>query len=215
MPLRALREHTLRVGADHTHTVGPSRPEQLPLRCNTESFGAGEARRHDDRCTDTRCGGVGHHGENLVGGYHDHHEVDLVSDRVQAAVSRQTCYGFSLRVDCVQPSGEATRADGIEDAVAQADSRAAYADHGHAVGIQQRAQRTGLGTPLAAVRGVHGGGRRLGAQLDRHLATIGTADHGEAGRSEHAEHPVVVREHLGLESGDAVISAQGRQVLQK
>ena len=124
-------------------------------------------------------------------------------------------HGVGLRVHDVQPAGEAARADRLEHGRAQPAGRAAYADHGDALGVQQRAQRARLGAPLAAIRGVEGGGGHLGAQLDRHLAVLAAARHREARSPEDAQHPVVVREHLGLESGDPVLAAQRREVLEQ
>ena len=89
------------------------------------------------------------------------------------------------------------------------------AHHGDALRVQKRAQRARLGAPLAAVRGVQGGGGHLGAQLDRHLSVLASARHSEARSLEDAQHPVVVREHLGLESGDPVLAAQCREVFQE
>ena len=152
---------------------------------------------------------------DLTGGHHDHDEVDRFLDRDQAAVGRHAGHGVGLRVDRIQPPGEASGADRLEDVVAQPRLGAADADHGDALRVQQRAQGPCLGKPLAAVRGVDGGRRDLGPKLDRHLAVLGSAGGREARRPEHAQHAVVVRKDLCLEARDTVFAAQCREVLQE
>ena len=91
----------------------------------------------------------------------------------------------------------------------------AYADHGDAGGRQQRPQRAGLRAPLAPVGCVQRRGRHVGAQLHGDLAVRRAPRDREAGPAEHAEHAVVVAQHLGFEPRQAVRATEGGEVLEQ
>ena len=165
------------------------------------------------------CAGVRHHVHHLVG-RHDHDDqVDGVRHRGDRRVRRHTghlvAFGVRLRVHDAEPAVVPARPDRVEDRAAQTAAVTAYADHGDAGGRQQRPQRAGLRAPLAPVGGVQRRGRHVGAQLDGDLAVRRAPRDREAGPAEHAEHAVVVAQHLGLEPGQAVRATQGGEVLEQ
>ena len=211
----SVAQDALRVRPDQTHAVGACQLQQVA------AYGAGLAARagnpggDHDGGADARRGRVGHHLHDLVARHHDHHQVDRLADRGEAPVCGQVSDRVGLRVDEVEAAGEPARANRLEDTETEASPIASYADNGDALGIEQRAQRTCLGTPLASVRGVDRGSGGIGAQLDQDLAVLGTSRLGEARTPEHAQHPVVVGEHLGLEAAQAVRAPEGRKVLEQ
>ena len=206
-------DDALRVRPDQPHAVRAT--ERQEVAAGGRLAASGQPRRHHHGRAHARGAGVGHHVRHLVG-RHDHDdEVDGVRHRGDRGVRRHAVHRVGLGVHDAEPAGVPARPDRVEDGPAQPAAVTTYADHGDARGRQQRPQRAGLRAPLAPVGGVERRGRHVGAQLDGDLAVGGPPRDREPGPAEHAQHAVVVTQHLGLEAGQPVRATQGGEVLEQ
>ncbi len=208
-------DQTERGRSDDAHAAVAGQPQQATFEFLAVLAGLGETSRDDHQPMDIRARAVFDDRYRLIGGHGDHGHVDVRRDRADGGVGRDPEDLVGAGIDGIQLAGEPAVAQVPQHFVADRPLGAAGPDDGDHLGRQQRrdADRLGAVLPRQAHRLRLLG--RLDVEVDLHDAVLDAAGDDIAGVGEHREHLVVLRQDLGLETGQPVVTPDVGEVLQQ
>ena len=152
---------------------------------------------------------------DLIAGYGDDGQVDLVGDVDDGGVGLDAGDGRGGGVDRVEGSAEVAVDQVGEDLVADGAWFLAGADDGDAARLEEPFDRMdgSQAVPFFDGGGEGFGWREVHVNVDHALVVVGVVF--EAGPPEHVEHGGVVRQCLGSEHSDATGACVGGELLEK
>ncbi len=185
----------------------------LPLRAFAARFR--EARRNDDERADPGPERFFSRVEHQLPRQADDREVHRLSDLPHRAVTVDAGDGVSVPVHRVDGAGEVADEDVAEELAADRAAALRRTDHGDGARPEERLERGAHRDVVAfgdvlAIR-VRGRDR----EADFELAAFAGAGYREAGVAEHAEHPIVVVQHLRDELLDPRLRRTRRKLFQQ
>jgi hypothetical protein len=203
------------VRADQAGPVPPDEREQPVLELDPLASDLREAGRDDaegPRSLPKRCLAPV---EDATGRKAHDGEVDLAGDLVDRPIALDPCDRGTVAVHRVGLASKATRDDVAKEHAADRPGSRGSTQHGHARGLEERAQRGDNGgvVPLVDARPI--GLRRGDGELELERPELVGAGDVEARLREHAEHCGVLGQDCCDEALDPVAGGVPRELLQE